>query len=114
MENEKEIRSARRKLKILKDEFSDVIPKEPVYSASKNNRYKCRKAWWGGLRDNFDILEENMTLPEEIINNYHSVFQKYLAVVDQDEYGIKPENIKEANELISQILNTLESRLASN
>lgn len=112
MENEKEIRSVYRRLKIMKEEYSDTIPIESVHSGSKNNRYKCRKGWWGGLRNEFDILEEIKMLPPEVIQNYQSVWQKYLDRINRDDYGVKPENILEANKLIDQTLGILESRLS--
>lgn len=112
MQNEKEIQSVYRRLKIMKEEYSNIIPNESVHSGSKNNRYKCRKGWWSGLRNEFDILEEIKVLPEKLIQNYQSVWQKYLDAINLDDYGVKPENILEANRLIDQTLGILESRLS--
>jgi hypothetical protein len=112
MENEKEIKSVFRRLKIMREDYCDIIPNESVNSASKNNRYKCRKGWWTMMRNEFDVLEEIKILPENLIQNYRGVWKKYLMAIDENDYGIKPENIIEANALIDQTLSLLETKLS--
>ena len=63
MEGEECIKEAYQELRILKTEWSDIIPSQAIHSGSKYNRYKCRKAWWCMIRDRLDILEERQALP---------------------------------------------------
>ncbi len=111
MDDKKQIRLVYDRLTYGLNEFSDIIPTESVHSGSKNNKYKCRKAWWCVLRDEVDALQEVNALSDEFEKRFQSLWIDYRSTVDKEEYGVKPEQIQQANSLIRNILSDLEVRL---
>ena len=114
MEGEERIQYWFGKLKHYRNDFSDEIPDYEVDSISENSRYKCRRVWWMLWCGAVDQFEKMGILPKELSKQYHQVFDDYRSKIEQDAWAVKPEDIRKANELLDNVLNTLEARLGQN
>ena len=111
MENEDRIKETYSHLVEWLNEYSDDIPVEEVHSGSKNNKYKCRKGWWCFFRDEIEALRRINALPIGMEERFNVLWEDYLSTVEREEYGVKPEQIKEANDLLRAVISDLEIKL---
>jgi hypothetical protein len=112
--SEEHIRLIYYKLIHYKNDFHDEIPSETVHQLSPDGQYKCRIGWWQNLSNKFSLLEAMGILPEEIGRKYHQLIDRYQRKIRQNAFGVSAEEIKDANELLSKVIDTLEAKLDQN
>lgn len=94
-------------LKILRNNFSDEIPKEIIRGGQGDNslKYKVRKNWWMGVVDNISLIINENILPENISNQAKLFIEKFTDI-SFNQRLTTVEDIAEANLMIEKILDS--------
>jgi len=100
-------------LRELKDDYQDDIPEETIHSNSPGpGNYKVRASWWQQFYTEVDILYLKGALSPELKEKYESVKTNY-SKSTENQGPVKPENIDEANVLLSDLIGDLETKVSS-
>ncbi|MBR9704827.1 hypothetical protein GOV12_05425 [Candidatus Pacearchaeota archaeon] len=100
------------KLRSLKNQYHDDIPKEIVNSTSSQSNYKCRASWWGMLNMNIEVLKRRNLIPPEFITSYEQLFKSYKSHTVNGDGLTKKNDIDSANRLLTDIIENLSSQLS--
>ena len=91
------------RLKELRDNWSNEIPKEVIHGRQENIDFKVRKNWWQGLFSNLDILVEDGMVPEQLIDEIKRFMEKFAGKTSGFSKRLtSAEDIAEADALITK------------
>ena len=112
-ESKEDLITSAKYLRELKDDYLDDIPDEILHSNSPGpGNYKVRASWWQQLYTEVDILDLKGALSPELKEKYESVKINY-SKSTENQGPVKPENIDEANVLLSNLIGDLETKVSS-
>lgn len=97
------------KLTHLRDDFSDEIPKELITSATSNNKYKVRVAWWTGLLAGLEnavseglVETDKKELVEHFVEKEYERLQKNAKTDSRTRTTV--DDLKRANKILDIVL----------
>lgn len=96
-------------LKHERNQCIDDLPKERVIPGDPNYyKYKCRTAWWQGIKSNLSVLLEDGILDDQTKERVSS-FLLWMSTVDFKKFRTR-DDINKANDILDIVIGDLESR----
>jgi hypothetical protein len=91
----------------LRDGYKDEIPQRIVHSTDKDNKYKCRSAWWQSIDSRLSLLRRENLLSKDLDIVYDAVYNQHETHLRENGLT-RAEDIAAANALITKIIASLD------